>query len=120
MFRIPHHYSFPSSDELDSLPIFFSIETVMLTGPDSGGQHAVSPMPAGEPAPGEILSRVRDAAWPPVCELRYTAPRWSQVLLRVRDAGQRPWLRPALPLARVLHAQASRREDPHIKERPRR
>jgi hypothetical protein len=33
-------------------------------------------------------------------ELRDTAATGSQVLLRVRGAGQRSWLRPALPFTR--------------------
>src|SRR5262249_8527928 len=64
---------------------------------------------AGEPAPGEVLPGVRDATGSPVLQLRHTAACRREVLLRMRDAGQRISLRAAARLARGLHAETPRR-----------
>ena len=49
----------------------------------------MSPVPTGQPAPGELLPPVRDPAGAAVHELRDPAAGRGEVLLRMRDARQR-------------------------------
>ena len=76
----------------------------------------MSPVRPGEPASGEVLPGVRDSTCAPVRKLQDESSRGSQVLFRVRDAGQRS-LYPAARLPRGLHAEAPRRQDPFFEGR---
>src|SRR5689334_15021708 len=83
--------------------------------PDSlEARHEVSPVPAGEPTPCEVLSGVRNSAGASVHELRYAAASWGEILLRMRDACQHAELTAGACLTRGLHAEAPCRTHPYI------
>jgi hypothetical protein len=81
----------------------------------------VSLLPARESATGEVLSGVRSPCSADLHEVSQRAARRRKILLGVWGGGRLTGnRRGALRFARVLHAQAPRREDPHLQERPRR
>src|SRR5262249_47556783 len=97
----------------------------VLAGAGGGGDEgaaldALSPVPLLEPRPD-----------PPLRGMRREAPRgvpgrgrrdssWPEILRELRPASG-PWRRPwnEVSFTRELHPEASRREDPHLKSRPR-
>src|SRR6266540_4222655 len=87
--------------------------------------HGVSTKPEavsrGHPAAGSVLPGVRSPCGADLHEVSQRAARRREILLRVRGgrrvAGNS---RTAIRIARVLHAEAPRRENPHVQERARR
>src|SRR5262249_7048912 len=71
-----------------------------------GSGHEMPPVPAGEPAPGEVLPGVRDCTRTPVRELRDAPARGGKVLFRVRNPREWPGWFAAIWVTRVLHAEA--------------
>src|SRR6266850_1390912 len=93
----------PGSGSLTSSPRRAIVAVLWARAPRRLGNE-VSPVPAGEPVPGEVLPGVRDTAGASVLERNPAAGR-GQVLLQMRDARQRAWVAAAARLARGLYAE---------------